>query len=90
MSSEVPHKTSPRAGSSEMSQKSSPQVVRKLKTAARDSDQPASSSNLYSRVPKEISPKVADRRLSNSPVSEVPKINIKLLFEPHFVGKMYY
>ncbi|KAL2488886.1 Interactor of constitutive active ROPs 3 [Forsythia ovata] len=75
ISSEEPHKTSPRAGYSELSPKISPQVVRQLKTAARDSDQAASSSNLSSRVPKERSPIVADRRLSKSPVSEKKRPN---------------
>ncbi|XP_075485624.1 interactor of constitutive active ROPs 3-like [Primulina tabacum] len=68
-STEVPQKnSSPQA---ELSQKTSPRVVRQLKSTPRYSDHTASSSNLGSRAPKEGSPKDLDRKSLTSPISEI-------------------
>ncbi|XP_073311926.1 interactor of constitutive active ROPs 3-like [Primulina huaijiensis] len=81
-SSGGPLRTSPRSTSTEvsrknsspqaeLSQKTSPRVVRQLKSTPRYSDHTASSSNLGSRAPKEGSPKDLDRKSLTSPISEI-------------------
>ncbi|KAL8029846.1 hypothetical protein ABFX02_14G249900 [Erythranthe guttata] len=70
-STEVTQKNSPsQGGSAEVLQKSSPKVVRQLKTGPRFLDHTASSSNLATKAPKERSPKLADHRSPKSPISE--------------------
>ncbi|XP_073066450.1 interactor of constitutive active ROPs 3-like [Primulina eburnea] len=67
-STEVPQKnSSPQA---ELSQKTSPRVVRQLKSTPRYSDHTALSSNSASRAHKEGSPKDLERKSLRSPVSE--------------------
>lgn len=58
-----------RSGSSDAPLKVSPRAVRQLNTTALESKS-ASSSNQTFRTPKDKSPKVIDRRLPRSPVSE--------------------
>ncbi|KAJ1424299.1 Interactor of constitutive active ROPs 3 [Sesbania bispinosa] len=58
-----------RSGSSEVPQKVSPRAVRQLKPTALDTDS-VSSLSQTSRLSKERSPKVADRRSPRSPVPE--------------------
>ncbi|EYU36213.1 hypothetical protein MIMGU_mgv1a0269352mg, partial [Erythranthe guttata] len=78
-STEVTQKNSPsQGGSAEVLQKSSPKVVRQLKTGPRFLDHTASSSNLATKAPKERSPKLADHRSPKSPISENSKFRIPL------------
>lgn len=58
-----------RSGSSEVPQKVSPRAVRQLKPATLETDS-ASSSNQTTRIPKDRSPKVVERRSPRSPASE--------------------
>ncbi|XP_027347709.1 interactor of constitutive active ROPs 3-like [Abrus precatorius] len=58
-----------RSGSSEVPQKVSPRAVRQLKTASLDNDS-VSSVSQATKLSKERSPKVSDRRSPRSPVPE--------------------
>ncbi|KZV48538.1 interactor of constitutive active ROPs 3 [Dorcoceras hygrometricum] len=80
-SSGGPQRTSPRATSTEatqknsspqaeLPQKSSPRVVRQLKSTPRYSDHTTSSSNLATRTPKDGSPKDLNSKSLRSPISE--------------------
>ncbi|KAL5059951.1 hypothetical protein RYX36_031555 [Vicia faba] len=62
-----------RASASEMSQRKSPatpRTARQLKTPTSGSNSSSSSPNPIRKTPKDMSPKVNERRLSHSPISE--------------------
>ncbi|KAL5062200.1 hypothetical protein RYX36_023937 [Vicia faba] len=62
-----------RASATEMSQRKSPatpRTARQLKTPASGSNSASSSPNPIRKTPKDMSPKVNERRLSHSPISE--------------------
>ncbi|MCI09823.1 interactor of constitutive active ROPs 2 chloroplastic-like, partial [Trifolium medium] len=64
---------------SEMSQRKSPaatpRTARQLKTPNSGSNSASSSPNPIRKMPKDMSPKVNERRLSHSPISEVFEIS---------------
>lgn len=63
-----------RSGTSEVPQRISPRAARQLKPTALEIDSASSSSQATTRIPKERSPKVHERRSPRSPVPEVCKI----------------
>jgi len=68
-----------RSSAPEMSQRKSPattpRTARQLKTPNSGSNSASSSPNPIRKTPKDMSPKVNERRLSHSPISEVFEIN---------------
>ncbi|EXB98583.1 hypothetical protein L484_014428 [Morus notabilis] len=64
-----------RIGNSEVPQKISPRAARQLKPTPLETDSASSSSQATTRIPKERSPKVNERRSPRSPVPEKKRPN---------------